>query len=222
MRKFISLAIVAVLLGGCAGQTEKPSRYSGFLSTNYYDRLTKVEIPSGQILFRYLDPDFIPSNYHQVIVDPVDAYPEPKKNKHMSMDMLQNLKSRFTTFLENGFSKVLPLTETPGVGVLRLQIAITGVDVSSKGLEPYEYLPFALIVAGASTAAGGRDQEVNLFVEGRIVDSATNKVLGVGIRQIRGEDLENANTELQVDRLDKGLKAAGSDFVTGLNRLFSK
>ena len=222
MRKFISLAIVAVLLGGCAGQSEKPSRYSGFLSTNYYDRLTKVEIPSGQILFRYLDPDFIPSNYHHVIVDPVDAYPEPKKNKHMSMDMLQNLKSRLTSFLENGFSKVLPLTETPGVGVLRLQIAITGVDVSSKGLEPYEYLPFALIAAGASTAVGGRDQEVNLFVEGRIVDSATNKVLGVGIRQVRGEDLENADTELQINRLDKGLKAAGNDFVIGLNRLFSK
>ena len=222
MRQFISLAIVAVLLGGCAGQSEKPSRYSGFLSTNYYDRLTKVEIPSGQILFRYLDPDFISSNYHQVIVDPVVAYPEPKKNKHMSMDTLFILESRLTSFLENGFSKVLPLTETPGVGVLRVQIAITGVDVSSKGLEPYEYLPFALITAGVNTAAGGRDQEVNLFIEGRIVDSATNKVLGVGIRQVRGEDLENADTELQINRLDKGLKTAGNDFVIGLNRLFSK
>jgi len=155
VRQFISFAMVAVLLSGCAGQSEKPLRYSGFLSTKYYDRLTKVETPSGQILFRYLDPDFIPSNYHQVIVDPVGAYPEPKKNKHMSMDMLQILKSRFTNFLENGFSKVLPLTDTPGVGVLRIQIAITGVDVSSKGLEPYEYLPFALIAAGANTAAGG-------------------------------------------------------------------
>ena len=93
MRQFISFAIVAVLLSGCAGLPEKPSRYSGFLSTKYYDRLTKVEIPSGQILFRYLDPDFIPSNYHQVIVDPVVAYPEPKKNRHMSMEMLRNLKS---------------------------------------------------------------------------------------------------------------------------------
>ena len=222
MRQFFSLAIVAVLLGGCAGQPEIPFRYSGFLSTKYYDHLTKVEIPSGQILFRYLDPDFIPSNYHRVIVDPVVAYPEPKKNKHMSMDTLFILKSRLTSFLENGFSKVVPLTETPGVGVLRLQIAITGVDVSPKGLEPYEYIPFALIAAGINTAAGGRDQEVNLFLEGRIVDSATNKVLVVGIRQIRGEDLENADTELQINRLDKGLKAAGNDFVTGLNRLFSK
>ena len=222
MRKFISLAFVAVFLGGCAAQPEKPFRFSGFISTKYYDRLTKVEIPSGQILFRYLDPDFIPSNYHHVIVEPVVAYPEPKKNKHMSMDTLFILESRLTSFLENGFSKVVPLTETPGVGVLRLQIAITGVDVSSKGLEPYEYLPFALIAAGANTAAGGRDQEVNLFIEGRILDSATNKVLGVGIRQVRGEDLENANTELQIDRLDKGLKTAGNDFVIGLNRLFSK
>ena len=72
-----------------------------------------------------------------------------------------------------------------------------------------------------NTARGGRDQEVKLYLEGRLVDSATNRVMAIGIRQINGEDLENANAMLQAQQLNKGFKAAANDFVTTLKRLFS-
>ena len=132
-----------------------------------------------------------------------------------------SLQAKLTTLLENGFSKVLPIARTPGEGVLRFQTAITGVNVSAKDLEPYEYIPFALIAAGVNTAAGGRDQEVKLFLEGRFVYSVTNEVHAVGIRRISVEDLENVKARLQADQLNEGLNTAANDMVKALKGVFS-
>ena len=212
---------VSVLLGACAGQSEKPFQYSGFLSAANYDRLTKIDTPSNQILFRYVDPGFIAADYHHVIVDPVLAYPEPRATKNVSKQTLVTLQLKLTRIIEDSFASVLPLAKTPGEGIIRIQTAIAGVNVSTKSLQPREYIPIALIAAGVNTARGGRDQEVKLYLEGRLVDSATNRVMAIGIRQINGEDLENANAMLQAQQLNKGFKAAGNDFVTTLKRLFS-
>ncbi len=221
MGQFFIFAIFAALLGGCAAQPENPFQYSGFLSTQYYDRLTKVESPGDKIIFRYIKPDFKAANYHHFLIDPVIAYPEPKETENISIETMISLQAKLTILLENGFSNVLPIARTPGEGVLRFQTAITGVNVSDKDLEPYEYIPFALIAAGVNTAAGGRDQEVKLFLEGRFVDSVTNEVHAVGIRRISVEDLANVKARLQADQLNEGLNTAANDMVKALKGVFS-
>ena len=127
-----------------------------------------------------------------------------------------------TKLISDSFSKVLPLAKSSGKGVIRVETAISGVDVSTKSMQAYEYIPIALIASGVTAAAGGRDQEVNLYLESRITDSQTKKVLAVAVRQIRGEDLENAKTKLEAKQLNKGLEDAGKDFVAALKSVFSK
>lgn len=73
---------VAVFLGGCAGQAEKPS---------------------DQIDFRYIAPGFKPANYHHVLVDPGAAFPKPEPTAQVSMDTLLNLQAKLTRLFEDIF-----------------------------------------------------------------------------------------------------------------------
>jgi hypothetical protein len=60
--------------------------------------------------------------------------------------------------------------------------------------------------ADVNKAAGGRDREVKLYLEGRVTDSVTDEVLMVGISELRGEDLENAKTKLEAKQLNHGMR----------------
>jgi hypothetical protein len=222
---FMITAIVAtLLLSSCTGQPEKPdkTKFSGYLTEKYYEGLTRADTPSGQAAYRYIAPDFKASNYNRAMIDPVVIFPEPKPTEQVSEKTITTLQTKMTNLISNSFSRVLPLTKSSAKGVLRVQTAITGVDVSNKDLEGYEYIPIALIVSGVSYALGARDQEVNLYLETRITDSVTHKVLAVGVRQISGEDLENAKTRLEANQLNEGLKKAGEDFIMVLKNIFAK
>ncbi len=221
IRKLIAISCLAAL-AGCASQDIPKERYSGFLSERYYEKLAKVESPSDQVVFRFISPNFKADNYHHIQVDPVIAYPKPQATENVSMDVLITLQAKLTRLIEDSISEALPLSQTSGPGVLRAQAAITGVDVSNTGLKAYEYIPIAMIAAGANTAAGGRDQAVRLFLESRMVDSVSGEVMMVGIREIRGEDLENVKTKLEAQQLNQGLTTAGKDIVAAMKKLFNK
>lgn len=215
------IALFVIMLSSCASQNKLEDNFSGFLSQTHYDKLSRVESLSDQIVFRYIAPDFKPSNYTHVIVDPVIAYPEPKPTEQVSLAMLRDIQARLTRLLEDSMSEALKLSQSPGEGVLRLQVAITGVNISDKSLEVYEYIPVALIAAGASKAAGGRDQQVRLFMEGRLVDTQSGVVQAVGIREIKGDDLENVKAKLQAQQLNRGFKEAGEDMAAVIRKIFN-
>lgn len=224
MRSFCILLVTAALLSACTGQPEKPdqSKFSGYLAQKYYEKLTKANTPSGEVAYRYIAPEFKASNYHSVIIDPVITFPKPKPTSQISENTIAILETRMTSLFSSSFSKFLPLAKSSGKGVIRMKSAITGVNVSSKSLEAYEYIPIALIVSGVSYATGTRDQEVNIYLESIFVDSVSNEVLAVSVRQISGEDLEDAKTRLEAKHLNKGLEKAGQDFVEALKGVFSK
>jgi hypothetical protein len=46
-----------------------------------------------------------------------------------------------------------------------MRIAITGISTSAQGLKGYEYIPFAAIAAGVTSATGARDREACILVE---------------------------------------------------------
>lgn len=218
--KILWVTLWVFVLSGCASQNTLENSFSGFLSQTHYDKLSRVESLSDQIVFRYIAPDFKPANYTHIIVDPVIAFPEPKATEQVSLEMLRDIQARLTRLLEDSMSQALKLSQSPGTGVLRLQVAITGVNISDKSLEVYEYIPIALLAAGATKAAGARDQQVRLFMEGRMVDSETGIVQAVGIREIKGDDLENVKEKLQAQQLNRGFKEAGEDIAAVIRKLF--
>ncbi|BFM14768.1 DUF3313 domain-containing protein [Maricurvus nonylphenolicus] len=218
--KILWITLIVIALSSCASQKKLEDSFSGFISQTHYEKLSRVESLSDQVVFRYIAPDFKPANYTHVIVDPVIAYPEPQPTEQVSMEMLRDIQARLTRLLEDSMSEALKLSQSSGEGVLRLQVAITGVNISDKSLAVYEYIPVAMIAAGASKAAGARDQQVRLFMEGRVVDTETGVVQAVGIREIKGDDLENVKAKLQAQQLNQGFKDAGEDMAAVIKKIF--
>jgi len=93
----------------------------------------------------------------------------------------------------------MPLANGPGPGVIVVRPAITAVSTSNEGLKPYEVIPIALIAAGVNTAAGGRDQDVDVGVEAAFLDGASQKVLAQVVRKGAGQELENDTQKLTLN-----------------------
>lgn len=222
MKTFLLTASLLFLLSACAQQSVTPSHYSGFLTETYYEKLKTVHAPSDKIIYRYISPTFDPKKYHHALIEPVIAFPKPQPTEQVSLETLHTLQTKLTRLLEDEVNEVIPVTRTPGEGVFRIEVAITGVDISGKGLAIYEYIPTALVAAGVSTVTGIRDQEVKLFIEGKVTDSMTHEVLAAGIREIAGEELENAREKLQAQQLNEGLLGAGQDLASVMKKLFGK
>lgn len=217
MKHLIYSAIIAAMMTGCASQSIEKTN-SGFLTQRYYDQLTQIESPSDQIVYRYVSPSFEPSRYERAIVEPVIAYPKPQATEQVSMETLETLQLQLTLLLEDSLSEVLTLTREPGPDVLRLELAVTGINISDRPLEGYEYIPIFLI---ASEASGGREQQVKLFLEGRVTDSNTDEVQAVSIRELTSEDLEDAKAKLEAKQLNQGMEAAGRDWLAAFKSFWS-
>lgn len=223
-RTIVTLAL-ALSLTGCVGNTTKPDQYSntsGFLDSAQYRMLKPVETDSGQQVHRYISPHADIARYSKAMVVPVRSYPSAMPTAQVSATTITALEKNLTRALEQGINPFLPVTTTPGKGVLKVESAITGINISDKELAAYEYIPIALLIAGTSKATGSRDQMVRLSLETRVTDSFTGELLMLGVREIAGDDLENADSILRANTLNSGLKALTDDVArelgTGLRR----
>ncbi|MGM3310156.1 DUF3313 family protein, partial [Enterobacter hormaechei subsp. steigerwaltii] len=64
------------------------------------------------------------------------------------------------------------------------------------GLQFYEVVPVALLVAGTQMATGHRTMDTHLFFEGELIDAATNKPVIKVVRKGEGKELANENTPM--------------------------
>ncbi|HDY3065102.1 TPA: DUF3313 domain-containing protein, partial [Salmonella enterica] len=104
-----------------------------------------------------------------------------------------------------------PLVTTPGPRSLIFRGAITGVDTSKEGLQFYEVIPVALIVAGTQMATGHRTMDTHLYFEGELIDAATNKPVVKVVRQGEGQDLSNSSTPMAFETLKQVVDDMATD-----------
>lgn len=194
------LLAAVVAIGGCATNTTSQSQYSGFLSS--YEGLSKATTPSGATVLRWVDPSFNAANYTHVIYQPVRFYPEPHPSERISQQTLLELLNYTNDQLSAAlFSRLRPARVGAGPGTLAFRGAITGVDASTQGLKPYEVIPVALVVAGATAASGGRDQNSELYLEAELIDTSTGKPVLRVVRKGLGKTLDNDRQALTADDL---------------------
>jgi len=212
-----SVLFIAFSQLATAGEDE----YSGFLGTDEdYARLQKVELASGQDAKRWMSPDLNLANYQQVMIDPVQLYPEPQPGPQVSEEVLQQIRSDLTDRLRSKVGSVLNVTDEAGPGVLRIEAAVTGVSIKTEGMKPYEILPVAAVFGGAKALTGIRDQDVKVFIEVRMVDSVTGERQGSVVRRIKGEQLQGKKDQLTLadvqDNLDTCTDDAADAIATAL------
>lgn len=208
----LRLAVVCctiLAMSGCSSSRVDPSHYSGFLQD--YSRLQPATSATGAPVMRWIAPGVKLEKYQRVYIEPSQFYPRPQPSAVISAQTLQSITRYFDSALHRELGQVLPLAQGPGPNTLVVRPAITAVSVSAEGLKPYEVLPIALVAAAVNTAAGGRDQNVEVATEVAFLDAEDHQVLGQLVRKGNGRPLENDKAQLTLDAVKPMLDGWASD-----------
>lgn len=205
---------VAVLTGllalsGCASKVTQPDKYSGFLKD--YSGLQEVKSATGKPVLRWVDPAYSDAKYDNIVWNPITYYPTPKPTTQIGQKVLDQLLSYTNTKLKTAIGQRKPLVTTAGPRSLIFRGAITGVDASKEGLQFYEVVPVALVVAGTQMATGHRTMDTYLYFEGELIDAATNKPVIKVVRQGEGKDLSNQDTPMAFSNLKQVVDDMATD-----------
>ena len=173
--------------------------------------MKETQSASGQTVLRWVDPSYNESKYDNIVYNPVTYYPVPKPTTQVGQQVLDQLLTYTNTQLKSAISKRKPLVTTPGPRSLIFRGAITGVATSKEGLQFYEVIPVALLVAGTQMATGHRTMDTNLYFEGELIDAATNKPVIKVVRKGEGKDLSNESTPMAFETLKKVIDDMATD-----------
>ncbi len=211
MRTVLKVAVMAGLLAlaGCASKVTQPEQYSGFLKD--YSNLQQTTSASGKPVLRWVDPSFDLNKYDSIVYHPVTYYPVAKPTSQVSQQTLDGLLTYTNTKLKAAAAQRKPLVTSPGAHSLIFRGAITGVDSSKQGLQFYEVIPVAMVIAGTQAATGHRTMDTHLYFEGELIDAQTNKPVIKVVRQGEGKSLSNANAPMTVDTLKQVIDNMATD-----------
>jgi hypothetical protein len=194
------IVIISLVIAGCAtSKVTTEANYSGFLED--YSQLEEIEVKSGGVGLIWLDPDLSTMGYTKAILEPVVIYPQPKRDSDEAKAFIKEVKSYLDAAIQAAVGDSVIITSTPGPNTVRVRFALTGVDINTENLSAYEYIPVALIWAGATTAAGKRAQVVEIFFESEMLDSVSGVVLGRSVRKGYGESLENKSEIMTTEKM---------------------
>ena len=189
MKRFI-IILASLFIAACTTtKITDEARYSGFLDD--YSQLTEIEMENGGVGLTWVDPDIAERGYIKAILDQVVIYPEPQRDSDAAKAFITDVSTYMDIAIQYAVGQKMIITDNPGPDTVRVRFALTGVDISNENLSGYEYVPVAMIFAGAKTATGNRAQVVEVFFEAEMLDSITGEVLGRSVRKGFGESLEN-------------------------------
>jgi hypothetical protein len=160
---------------------------SGFLPS--YSDLTQATDPNGETVLRYINPRLTPANFNAVIVEPVMFYPKAEPTAQVSQETLDQIRGYVTTCLRQAIGSRARIVDTPGPGVVKLQVALTGVASTKEGLKPWQYVPQAFVISTVVNSVAGAPQQARLLVEAIGTDSVSGDVLAKVVRTHTGESL---------------------------------
>ena len=208
--KVLALSLsVTLLLAGCASKTTQPSQYSGFLSD--YSQLQPAQSASGAPVMRWVSPDFKAQNYRSVLVEKPVFYPAPTPSEQVSQKTLDEITSYLQQAMQLELAGQYRVVQQADQDTLVLRSAITAVNLSAEGLKVYEVVPIALLAAAASTAAGTRDLNTNIYVELEAIDGRNSQPMARVVRKGHGLQLENDSTQLTLKDIKPALDVWAKD-----------
>ncbi len=186
--KGILLSIVGFIVAVTAGCAQKEVKYSGFLE-NYP---TFQPGPEGGVNLVYVKEGADFSRYNKVMFDQVVFYlKEDAKYKAIQPEEMKELADAFHLAAAEALEGAYPIVAEPGADVLRVRVAITGIEPSNpitSGVTTVMPVGLAIStlkkeVTGKHTGVGGASMEVEFL------DSLTNKRVAAAIDTREGSKL---------------------------------
>ena len=177
----------------------KPPPYSGYFAK--YDDMKETRTPTGGTSLRWISPDLKKGKYHSIIIDPVGFYPRPpllaKVSKGRMLEVVQYLAKQ----AKQEVGRELKIVEQPGPGVLRWDAAITGVKGTGDSASATKNLPVAMIFTDASPATIPPEHGFIVYLESRLLDSQSKKVMAKSVRSGMGGMVADPKTRVTVEEM---------------------
>jgi hypothetical protein len=184
------LTAVMVIAAGCA--TSKVGE-TGFLKD--YSKLQPGREGGVDQIYLMQGVDF--KRYTKIMMEPVTFYlKEDAKNKGINAGDMKDLSDAFHKAVAKELEGAYPLVSQPGPDVMRIRVAITGLDQSrplQSGLSTVT--PAGLVVSAVGKAATGEWMGVGgASMETEILDSQTNTVIGSAVDRRPGSKIDGFTT----------------------------
>lgn len=181
-----------VMVSGSAAAEE----YSGFIKD-----MPELEEQKGDdgVIARYVSPRLSSGEYTKVLLEPVQIFPEPEPSDKVDAATLKQAEQYLDESMRREVGKRVMLTDTPGPGVVRVRLALTGAKAEAAELKPYQYVPVALLLNVAADAAGVKKKDAKLYGEAELLDSVSGERLGVVVRESRGQQMKQAGDTVTLD-----------------------
>lgn len=186
----ITAASVILILFGCASEVPiyPPNNKPGFLPD--YSMLKPLPNNTESVQnYAYKNTTIKKSNYYAVILDPVVLY-QPKNESSapkINPNVVENARENIKNQIRNAISKNYNIVNTPGKGVARIDVAITGAIVEQDGFHIWNIIPISAIIKLTTMAAGYNGKKPVLIIETRVKDSNTGELLRATVSVINGE-----------------------------------
>lgn len=206
------LVVSALLLSGCTSHVADKQHYSGFLAD--YSQLKPSESASGEPTLRWISPDYKSSQYQDVLYTPVVFYPAARPTARVSQQTLDQIRSYTDIQLKGAIATRLPLVNQASPHTLKVRAAITAVSAENEGVQFYEVVPIAAVVASTMAASGHRTQNSELFLEIEASDAVTGKPLIRVVRKAFGKTVSNSTTPITFADLKPGIDTLVRDTVS--------
>jgi len=186
----VSLAAVALLLGGCAGSYQ--ARSVDVKNSPLVNPDILKEGTGDQALYRYQNPNVNLADYSLVLIDPVII----SKDGELSASDLENyqtLANNFYVYLNQELNKKFAITTSPGPGTMRIQAAITDADNSKPVRTILSFSPIGIGLNLIKYTATGKQTAVGeITVELKITDAQTGQLIGAALdRRVGGKRLSD-------------------------------
>ena len=196
----------AVLMSGCANKEMVEKKHSGFLKS--YEGLEEDKKYEGTLTRIMPGADI--SKYQNIIVSPIQimsGLSEQEKTPQQKK-LFQDISDYLTQGYKDALSKntALNVVETEGPGTMKLEAAISAVEVHYDDLSWYQFIPISLAATGVARATFV-DGNARILGEARLIDSQTGDILVRTVSLQKGEEVKTDKDHLTFEDVKPGLDA---------------
>lgn len=179
----IAFALALMAGGNAIGADNGTQNFSGFLAD--YSKLKPVDGVDGTL--RYIDTSINLRPFTKVMIDPVQIFMTPNPEyQGLQPDALKRMSDAFQTAFTGALVGGYQVVNQPGPDVMRLRLAITGVQPVKPPLGASDFIPIKAIFNVARSAAGESPRVAEISGEMEIL-APNGQVIGAAVSSRKGE-----------------------------------
>ena len=168
-------AMACLAVAGCAttGGASSGAHHSGFLTS--YERLQPFEGREG--VLRYIDRSANWRPYDKLFIEPVQiVINQDGPYKGVQPDAMKRITDSFHKAFVDAVTPAYRIVQAPGPDVLRVRLAIAGVQPVSPPLGVTDFIPIKAVFNVGRAMAGEAPRVAELTAEIEVLDSGNRQV----------------------------------------------